>query len=128
STRTPLQACYGWWRGGFIRGKAFPERGDLAPLAEELSDQREDAEQRAGDEEAEQHQDERRLQHHVEVEAQRDRLGVLGRERDQQQEYDQPYRPGDEAHGAAAAGAALTDRLRSALARGCGGLLGRLVD
>src|SRR5207245_1183861 len=76
----------------------------------------------SGEEGKEQHH-ERRLQRHVEVEAQRHRLDVLGRERDQQHEYDETDRPGDDAHPET-----LPDRLRSPLLRSSGRIGRRAVD
>src|SRR5688572_24201492 len=83
-----------------LRRRVFAEGGDAAALAQYRAEERQHPEQRAGGEEAEADHDQRGLQRQVEVEAQRDRLDVLRAERDQQQEDDQPDRPGDDAHGA----------------------------
>src|SRR4051812_10804597 len=90
--------------------EALPERADLAALTQERAGERGDAEQRADGEEREQQHHQRRLQREIEVEAQRDRLDVLRRERDQQHENNQADRPGDDTHPRP-----LPDRLRSAL-------------
>src|SRR5689334_9797199 len=66
------------------RAAAALQRGDVSALAKDGGEHGEDAEQRAGREGAEQQHDERRSERPVEVEAQRDRVYVLRRERDEQ--------------------------------------------
>src|SRR5690349_2914377 len=72
-----------------LRRDPLPEQADFAPLAQQRADQREHAEEGAHREEGEEKHHERRLQREVEIEAQRDRLDVLGGERDQQHENDE---------------------------------------
>jgi hypothetical protein len=71
---------------------------NFAPLAEQPRHHRYHTEQRPRGEESEQHDHQGGLPAAVEVEIERDRRDILGREREQKQKNDQPERPGDDTH------------------------------